>query len=265
VVYRTDDAGLAGILLGEPTFAELPDSSAIAGVRTAATTIVGTRALARPDSEVLGLIGTGKQAMAHLAAANAGMPPRKVVAFSRDHSKATAFAMEASQMFGLETTALESARAVIESSDVVITTTNSRHPVFDGSWLSPGQHVTSIVGGVARTGTSEKPGRRELDDETDRRAAVIAYTSLEQARIGFDDVTWETLPELSADGDPARPFGVRAIDLGDLLHGRVEGRRSTTDLTVFKNNAGQGVADLAIAALALTRARETGRGIRLNP
>ena len=44
-------------------------------------------------------------------------------------------------------------------------------------------------------------------------------------------------------------------DLREIVGGEKQGRRSATDITVFKNNGGQGIAELAIGDLILTRAR----------
>jgi ornithine cyclodeaminase/alanine dehydrogenase-like protein (mu-crystallin family) len=96
--------------------------------------------------------------------------------------------------------------------------------------------------------------RRELDDATIRRSDVIVVNSLEQAiqdeqgdlydpvQAGF--LTWE-----------------RVGELGALLNGVIPGRTGAKQITLFKNNAGQGIADVAIASKVFTLARNKGIGI----
>jgi ornithine cyclodeaminase/alanine dehydrogenase-like protein (mu-crystallin family) len=148
-----------------------------------------------------------------------------------------------------------SARDALAGSDVVLTATNSNVPVFDGDWLEPGMHVTSIMGGnvgLVRAGVAATK-RRELDDATIRRSSVIVVNSKEQAIADeqgdlFDPVhagilSWDQVGELGA-----------------LLNGGIRGRTAADQITLFKNNAGQGVADVAIACRVYALAREHGIG-----
>jgi len=116
--------------------------------------------------------------------------------------------------------------------------------------------VTSIMGGnvgLVKAGIAAAK-RRELDDATIRRSDVIVVNSLEQAiqdeqgdlydpvQSGF--LTWE-----------------RVGELGALLNGVIPGRAGAKQITLFKNNAGQGIADVAIASKVFTLARSQGLGI----
>ena len=165
------------------TSIELPDVAAIAGLRTAGTSVVGTNALARTDAGVLAIVGAGKQAAVHVAALAATRALERVVVFSRNPERRNAFAAEMASTTGLPVESAGAAEAAVRGADIVVTATNSSSPVLDGSWLEPGQHVTSIVGGmvVLHRERPRAPGRRELDDVTDDRADVIAMASREQA------------------------------------------------------------------------------------
>ena len=68
VLYDAAEGELKGIIVGEITCAELPDNVAVTGLRTAATSAVGTDLLARPDATRLGLFGAAGQAKNHLLA-----------------------------------------------------------------------------------------------------------------------------------------------------------------------------------------------------
>ena len=165
------------------TSIELPDVAAIAGLRTAGTSVVGTNALARTDAGVLAIVGAGKQAAVHVAALAATRALERVVVFSRNPERRNAFAAEMASTTGLPVESAGAAEAAVRGADIVVTATNSSSPVLDGSWLEQGQHVTSIVGGmvVLHRERPRAPGRRELDDVTDDRADVIAMASREQA------------------------------------------------------------------------------------
>jgi ornithine cyclodeaminase/alanine dehydrogenase-like protein (mu-crystallin family) len=140
----------------------------------------------------------------------------------------------------------------------VLAATNSSVPVFDGNWLQPGQHVTSIVGsnvGLVRAKQRTKK-RREIDDVTISRMDVIGAASREQA---IED----------QQGDLFDPIECGIIahddikDIGDILTGKAQGRTSDHQLTLFKNNAGQGICDVALAAKAIARARERKLGVEM--
>jgi alanine dehydrogenase len=99
--------------------------------------------------------------------------------------------------------------------------------------------------------------RRELDDATIERSDRIGITSRAQAIQDeqgdvFDQVqsgliTWD-----------------KVYDLREIVSGRTSGRSSPAEITVFKNNGGQGVAELAIAGLILSKAREQGLGLEVS-
>ena len=52
-------------------------------------------------------------------------------------------------------------------------------------------------------------------------------------------------------------------DIGDILIGNAEGRMSSGQITLYKNNAGQGICDVTLAAKFVERARELKRGMEL--
>lgn len=258
VLFSSENGELEAIIIGELTPRELPDVKALTGVRTAATSIVGTRALARQGAETIGLFGGGQQSKIHLAGLMAVMPVRKVRVYRRDAEKRRQFAEEMSEQLGVEIEPVNSPAECIRGMDVVLAATNASVAVFDGNLLEPGQHVTSIVGsnvGLVQGGFTPRK-RRELDDTTLTRSSCIVVASKEQ-------VTQDQQGDLY---DPAQAgiISLDAIhDLGELLAGTAPGRGSDEEITLFKNNAGQGIADVAIGSRIVQRARERGLGMDL--
>jgi alanine dehydrogenase len=142
--------------------------------------------------------------------------------------------------------------------DIILTATTSSVPVFDGQWLEPGAHVTSIVGsnvGLVQGGFT-KAKRREIDDATLERSDVLGIASVQQA-----------IQDEQADiFDPVERGIIRWeqwIEIGSILAGKKEGRTRPEQITLFKNNAGQGVADVALGALVLKKILEKGAGLPL--
>ena len=136
--------------------------------------------------------------------------------------------------------------------------TGSNVPVLFGRWLVPGQHVTSIVAsnkGVLLQGSVSQP-RREFDDAVIARADRVVATLKEQAIMDEQADLFEPVEKGIISWD-------RIADLGELVVGKVAGRRSPQEITVFKQNSDQGVGFMALAKLAHDKARVAGLGIEI--
>jgi ornithine cyclodeaminase len=259
VLYDAAEGELKGIIVGEITCSELPDNIAVTGLRTAATSAVGTDLLARPDASSVGLFGAAGQAKNHLLALMQVRRLKEVKVFSRNSENRKKFAEEMGPVTNLNITPVSSAQEAVRGVDIVLTATNSSVPVFDGNWLAPGQHVTTIVGsnvGLVKGGfTAAK--RREIDDATLARSDVHGIVSIQQAIQDeqadiFDPVErgvikWEQL-----------------IEIGEILAGKKEGRTKAEQITFYKNNAGQGVADVALGAVVLEQVKRKNGGLTLK-
>ena len=255
VLYDASTAELRGILVGNPTSEELPISHAATELRTAATSAVGTVALARKNSKVLGLFGAGNQARAHLVALSTHYRFETIKVYTRTRENREGFAREMKERFRLPVEAVDEPRKAATGVDIILAATNASVAVFDGSWLEEGVHITSIVAsnvGLVKGGFIRKK-RRELDDETIRRADVIVVCSKSQA---IQDEQGDLF-------DPVQS-GITAWDkihdLAALLNKKASGRASDRQITLFKNNAGQGVADVALGALAFEKILEKDGG-----
>lgn len=253
VLYNTETGDLDAILVGALSCEELPDLQSFTSVRTASTSALGTFAMAREDARVLGIFGAGDQARTHLLSFLSERPFDRVVVFSRDAANRQRFVDEMSAVADVEIEAAADANAVVDSADIILTATNSNVAVFDGSRLRPGQHVTSIVGsnmGLVKSGHT-RVQRRELDDAT-LLGARIGLVSKGQAihdqqgdifaQVKSGQLSWDEMVELT-----------------DLVSG-TPGRKSADEITVFKNNGGMGIADVAVAAVAYQAAAQKNLG-----
>ena len=206
------------------------DSHSVTALRTAAASAVATRALARPDSQVLALLGTGHQALWHVHALRTVMKITRLQLWSRTPKSVARFVDELGRLDGIEVVAADTAQAAVTGADVVCTVSSSREPILQGAWLALGQHVNLVGASVASA--------REVDVELVRRSRFFVDT---RASAAVQAGEW--LQALQ-DGvvDEAHLRG----EIGEVLLGQVPGRQSATDITVYKS-LGHIAQDIATA------------------
>jgi ornithine cyclodeaminase/alanine dehydrogenase-like protein (mu-crystallin family) len=257
LLWDSKTAKLQSVMMGE-IFDDRTGFSSLMAFRTAATTGVGVKHLARKDAKVLGLFGTGGQALNTVLAVRGVRDITRVQVYSRNPDNRRKFAAQAAKLVGVEIVPVEDPAAVIKGADMVISATSSNVPVFDGGLLEPGQHVATIVGSNTQLveGGFIKKARRENDDETVRRADVIVTNWVESV---FADKQAGLIEPLEA-GIITRE---QIIGLGDVAAGKHPGRTSDEEITYHFNNNGTAAADLAIAKVVFDRAVKDGRGTDL--
>jgi ornithine cyclodeaminase len=215
----------------------LANASAITAIRTAAVSAVATRALARDGARTLAILGAGVQARAHLDAMRALREWDRVVVWSRTRAHAEALGVEVAG----------TAEDAVRGADVVCTVTTAREPILRREWLADGAHVNAVGSSI--------PSTRELDSAT--MAAAALYVDRRES----------TLNEAGDYLFPAQegaigPEHIRA-ELGEVLTGAADGRRDSTELTVFKS-LGLAVEDLACVRFLEEKARELGVGTEVE-
>lgn len=260
VVYDPDTAALKLILVGEMHPKELPDANSVVAMPTACASMIGTDLLARKDCQSAGVFGAGDQAKHHLLALGCIRPAlKKARVYSPTAANREAFAREMSNVMGIEVTAAQEPKQVVEGADVVLCATNSNVPVFDGNWLTPGQHITSIVSsniGLLKRGHVQQM-RREIDNTTLERAEVLMTNAWGQEELDKTAVFWE----MSLD----RPLiAGKIVDACQVIRGEKQGRTQDTQITYFKNSATWGVGAAAIGGLIWKKLREQGKGFPLD-
>ncbi len=213
------------------------ESNSLTALRTAAASAVATRVLARPDSRVLALLGTGHQALWHVHALRAVLPVTRLQLWSRGAPGVAHFADKLGKLDGTEVVIADNARDAIAGADVVCTVSSSREPILQGAWLAPGQHINLVGASVASA--------READCEVVRRSRFFV-----DARASAAVQAGEWLQALQVGVvDPSHLLG----EIGEVLLGRVPGRLSLADITVYKS-LGHSAQDLATADAIYRRA-----------
>ena len=215
-------------------------------LRTGAASGVATKYLARKDSRVAAIIGTGGQANTQLEAVAAARKLESARAYGRDAAKREKFCAEMSGRIGIPVDPCSSAAEAVRGADIVSTATTASQPVVRGADLSPGTHINAIGANHAH--------KRELDDEAVASADVIVVDSVEQSRQEAGDLI------IAFHGDEICWTGVKK--LSEIVAGKANGRTSDTEVTLFKSN---GIAswDLAVAVKVYALVREKGLGREL--
>lgn len=196
--------------------------------RTAATSALAARALARSDASRLAMIGAGELAPRLIAAHAAVLPIREVVIWNRTGETARALAARLDRP-GLRVSASDDREAAIRDADIVSVATLSRQPVVQGDWLKPGTHV-DLVG-------SYTPDMREADDAAIRRARVFVDT-----RAGMRESGDIALPLASGTLSEAAIAG----DLFEIARAAGPLRNAPEEITLFKS-VGHAIEDFAAA------------------
>ena len=257
-LWDSKTSKLLAIIIGE-LFDERSGFPSVMALRTGATSGVGFRHLARQDAKTVGLYGAGGQALYKMIALKAVRPITHVKVYSRNPKNRRAFCDRVGPLIETTMSPVSDPREVMRGVDIVVCATNSNVPVFEGSWIEPGQHITTVVGSniALVKGGWIGAGRRENDDETVRRADFIVTNNRESViqdqQAGLWDplqagiITWEKIHEL-----------------GEILNGSFPGRTSDEQVTYHANNNGTAAADLALAMHVYRKAKEQGRGTTIE-
>ena len=151
------------------------------------------------------------------------------------------------EQFGVSAQATVNAKMAVEAADILVTATSAHEPLFDGSLLQPGVHISGIG--------SHLPYASEVDADTVRRAKVVV------------DQMSACLAEA---GDLIRPIEDGLYDasqihteIGAIIAGDLPGRERDSEITFFKS-VGLAAQDVAVARVVYSRAVEQGAGTKLD-
>jgi ornithine cyclodeaminase/alanine dehydrogenase-like protein (mu-crystallin family) len=206
------------------------DATEITAIRTAAVSGVATKLLAREGAGDLAILGSGTQAGTHLGAMLLCRKIHRVRVWSRNPQNARQFSECESRRHNITVEVMPTVQEAVQGADIICTTTSSADPILPGQHLSAGTHINAVGSSV--------PFARELDSE-----AVV------KSRL-FVDRRESTINEA---GDFLIPKKEGAIgdnhiqgEIGEILLGKVKGRKSQEEITLFKS-LGLAVEDLASA------------------
>ncbi|MDQ0325548.1 ornithine cyclodeaminase [Rhodopseudomonas julia] len=197
--------------------------------RTAAAGAVAIRALSRPNSTDLGILGTGMQARSQIEAAMTVRNIKKVRIWGPEDRQANALAEVLSEAHPQIEIIVAEREDTVRSSDILITVTPSQAELFPEDWSPAGQHINAMGADTA--------GKQELP-----------VSLLARSRLFYDDLVQSaTLGEFQRIDLKSGT----ASSLLDVLAGKAVGRESEDERTIF-DSTGIAVQDLAVAQLALS-------------
>ena len=213
------------------------DGTMVTRLRTAAASALASKYLSRADSTRLTVVGTGALAPWMAAAHAVVRPIERIDVWGRSPERVAATVVAIREIVGSHVT-VDAAAALEESvrvADIVSCATSSPTPLVAGQWLKTGSFV-DLVG-------SFSPSTREADDDAVRRARLFVDTfegALAEAGDLIDPIARGVIDRKRIEGE-----------LADLVTGRVAGRRTAEEITLFKS-VGTALEDLAAAQLLLT-------------
>jgi len=241
------------VLINEETgeVCSILDGTYLTQLRTGATQGAATDILARRDSRVGALFGTGDQASSQLEAMLTARKLARVYVFDLNKKRAQEFADRMQRElagYGAEIIADSDVDKILPMADVITAVTTSKKPVFDGRLVKEGAHVNGVG--------AYTPDMQELDEYLVRRADRVVVDSREAVLSEAGDFT---IPMRRGSIGPNRING----ELGEVISGKIPGRQSEKEITLFKT-VGIAVEDVVVATEVYRRALSAGLGTKLE-
>ncbi|HEY6515617.1 MAG TPA: ornithine cyclodeaminase family protein [Steroidobacteraceae bacterium] len=215
----------------------IADAGEVTEIRTAAASAVATDALARRDAKTLAIFGCGAQAASHIRALVRIRHFEQILVWGRSAQRAAAFAAQMQREVATRVSGIAEAREAASTADVICTVTASRTPVLLGEWVRPGTHVnvvgSSYAGPVEVDHALVQKSRYIVDSRRSALAAAAEFLLAKEAGLIDDSHI--------------------AAEIGEVLLGRIQGRGSEEEITVYKS-LGHIVQDLAAVSYLHARA-----------
>jgi len=211
------------------------EARALTGLRTAAATAVSVKYLARRDSEVVGIVGCGYQAVWQTRVLADMLKGVKFLAYDIDGERMKAFVKQVAGE-GIDIQAAGSAEDLVRKSDIVVTVTTSKTPVIFDSWVRDGTHI-SAIGGYT-------PEMVEIDPRLTARAKLVV-DSREAVKEEAGDILQPIKMGLMT-------FNHIHAEIGEVVAGLKPGRENDREITLFKS-VGLAVQDAAASKILLEK------------
>jgi ornithine cyclodeaminase len=223
------------------------DATEITAIRTAAVSGMATKLLAREDAGDVAILGSGTQARTHLEAMLLCRKVRRVRVWSRNPENGRHFAERESRRHNIGVELMPTVEAAVLGANIICTTTSSPDPILFGKHLSAGAHINAVGSSV--------PFARELDTE----AVVRSRLYVDRRESTVNEAGDFLIPKREGAIGDSHIQG----EIGEILLGKVKGRRSPEEITLFKS-LGLAVEDLASANHIYKKAMSVGMGTKVE-
>ena len=219
------------------------DAGQITAIRTAAVSGLATRILAKKNSKILAILGSGIQAKTHIEAMTTILNLEEIRVWSKNKKNAKKLVEEQRKKYAIPFRPFDTVNEAIYNADIICTTTAAVEPILQGNYLMQGVHINAVGSSVRNT--------RELD------GFAIKLSKL------YVDKIESTINE-SGDFLMAKQEGT--IDdnhiigtLGEILTKQKKGRNNVNDITLFKS-LGLAVEDIATAFFIYDKYVKSNKG-----
>jgi len=223
------------------------DGTYITAIRTACISAVATRALANPETPVLGVLGAGVQARAQIRTLCAVRKIEEIKVYDVLEKSVQSLKEQLEPDLGIKIEAVKTPEQAVRDVDLLVTVTTAKEPIVRVDWLKPGIHINAIG--------SHRPDLREIDGATMRRAKVVV-DSREAVMAECGDV-------LLAIKEGAIGEEHIHAEIGEVLAGKKTGRTSAGEITLYKA-VGIAIQDVATAKLVYQTAVEKKVGVNVE-
>jgi alanine dehydrogenase len=225
---------------------------------------LGAKYLARKDASSVGIIGSGGMARTYLNAFCQVRDIQQVKVYSPNPNNRNHYADEMTKLHGISVIAVDSPELAVENVDILATCTSSMVPTIRKEWLKPGMHLVNL-------------GPFELTEDILEYADVVIRQGVAGAVLGKDEndpriksgVGGSPLAYIAGSDEQMKRlpseqnqtlFRRDFADFNDLAHGRVNGRTSDEETTVYINGGNQGLQFASVSGLAYEAALAKQRG-----
>ena len=223
------------------------DGGYITAIRTACASAMATKALANTQTKVLGILGAGVQARAHIQALTHVRQFAKIKLYSPSGTSATAVKKDLESQIQVTIEVAKGAEATVRDADLLVTVTTAKEPILKSDWLKSGAHINAVG--------SHRPDLREIDGSTLARAKIIV-----DAR---DAIMAECGDILLALREKSIAENAIHAEIGEVLAGTKAGRQSVDEITLYKS-VGIAIQDVAAAHLVYRKALERRIGTEVE-
>jgi ornithine cyclodeaminase len=217
----------------------------VTAIRTAAASAVATDALARPEASRLCLLGYGEQAATHARAIGKVRKLESIVVWGRSPARARDFAERMRKELALPISIADHVQQAVAVADIICTITAASEPILKGAWVRPGTHINLVGSGFA--------GPSEVDDDVVVRSRFIADSREGVLQQGAEFLRAKAAGKIDDSHIVA--------EIGQVLAGEIQGRRTRDEITVYKS-LGHVVQDLASAWALYSQPQQMGGSSR---
>lgn len=215
----------------------LMDGSLITGYRTGAAGGLSAKLLSRTNASSLAIIGCGQQARMQLRAIKLVRNINNVYIYSRCSDEMIMYKKEMENELDVSVMLCDSVKVAVENADIIVTTTPSTSPLVYAEWVRLGTHIIAVG--------ADAEGKQELDTKIMSKARVYGDSIDQCLALG-------ELRNAIISGDLKKDEIIGSV--GDLLIGRIPGRLSDAEITVF-DTTGMGIQDTTLSVKLYEEAR----------